>query len=297
MEGTVGNSNVLVDLEPYLKPNAGVQIFNGLAVAPIDFKNPYTRANAVYFDNHAWASEYFRACHRDRTFKERWHSAIGSWNDKVVVDIGCGPGNLFATLGGKPKTLIGVDVSKVALGMAREIGYVPLQADAHNLPLVSAFADIVALNATLHHCHEMATVLGEAARLVRPGGVLICDHDPQLTAWNWRGLGMLLYKIRLPLYRLFQGHVWEEQRHRMASETHHRPGHGVTPALFVSNLEPVNFDVKLYPHNNSSGAETFDLVMGRSKFKYRMGQILSGIDPDSIEGALSLMCIAVRGHG
>jgi hypothetical protein len=54
--------------------------------------------------------------------------------------------------------------------------------------------------------------------------------------------------------------------------------------------------VKLYPHNNSSGAETFDLVMGRSKFKYRMGQILSGIDPDSTEGALALMCIAVRGH-
>ena len=82
----------------------------------------------------------------------------------------------------------------------------------------------------------------------------------------------------------------------MASETHHRPGHGVTPALFISILEPLNFDVKLYPHNNSSGAETFDSVMGRSKFKYRMGQILSGIDPDSTEGALSLMCIAVRGH-
>jgi hypothetical protein len=37
--------------------------------------------------------------------------------------------------------------------------------------------------------------------------------------------------------------------------------------------------------------------MGRSKLKYRIGQILSGIDPDSIEGAFSLMCIAVRGHG
>jgi len=69
---------------------------NGLAVAPIDFKNTYTRANAVYFDNHVWASEYFRACHRDDTFKDLWQAAIGSWNDKVIVDIGCGPGNLFA---------------------------------------------------------------------------------------------------------------------------------------------------------------------------------------------------------
>jgi hypothetical protein len=71
----VGNSE---DLAPYLKPDAGVQILNGLAVAPIDFKNAYTRANAVYFDNHVWASEYFRACHRDDTFKDRWQAAIGS---------------------------------------------------------------------------------------------------------------------------------------------------------------------------------------------------------------------------
>jgi SAM-dependent methyltransferase len=293
----VAASDVLENLAPYLKPDAGVQILNGLAVAPIDFNNPYTRANAAYFDNHEWASIYFHACHRDDAFKDRWRSATGSWNGRVIVDIGCGPGNLLATLGGKPKALIGVDVSKGALTMAKEIGYTPLQADAHNLPLASEFADIVALNATLHHCDAMPTVLAEAARLVRPGGVLICDHDPQLTAWNWRGLGMLLYKIRLPLYRLAQGHAFEEQRQRMESETHHRPGHGVTPDFFLSNLKSLNFDVKLYPHNNSTGAETLDSVMGRSSFKYRLGQRLSGIDPDSPEGALSLMCVAVRRGG
>ena len=172
----------------------------------------------------------------------------------------------------------------------------PLQADAHDLPLSSAFADIVALNATLHHCDSMEMALSEAARLVRPGGILVCDHDPQLTAWDWSGLGMLLYKVRLPLYRLLQGHSREEQRQRLASETHHRPGHGVTPSLFRSILDPLNFDVKLYPHNNSAGAEALESVMGRSKLKYRVGQILSGIDPNSTEGALSLMCIEVRGQ-
>lgn len=39
----------------------------------------------------------------------------------------------------------------------------------------------------------MNKVLVEAARLVRPGGLLISDHDPQRSAWNWKGLGMLLY--------------------------------------------------------------------------------------------------------
>jgi SAM-dependent methyltransferase len=229
----MGEYDLRQTLKPYLKANADVRISDGLAAAPVDLDNPYARANAVYFDNEAWASDYFHACHRDEAFKDRWLKAIGSWTDKVVVDIGCGPGNLFATLGGKPRALIGVDISRGALGMAKKIGYTPLQADAHDLPLASGFADIVALNATLHHCDRMETVLGEAARLVRPAGTLICDHDPQLSAWDWRGPGMILYKIRLPFYRLFFGHVWEEQRHRLASETHHRPGHGVTPALLA----------------------------------------------------------------
>jgi SAM-dependent methyltransferase len=287
-------SGSVEELRPYLKSTADIKIVNGIAVAPGDYANPHTQANAAYFDNAEWAAIYFNACHRDNAFRDRWHTAIGSWDDKVVVDVGCGPGNLFATLGGKPKALIGVDVSPVALRMAKDLGYTPLLADAHDLPFVSGFADIVALNATLHHCTAMAPVLAEAARLVRPGGVLICDHDPQLTAWDWRGPAMLLYRMRLPLYRLFQGHAWDEQKHRMASEIHHRPGRGVTPALFRLNLKRLNFEVKLYPHNNEAGAETFDSIMGRSRLKYRIGQRLSGINPNSIKGALSLMCIAVR---
>jgi SAM-dependent methyltransferase len=283
--------NRLEILKPYLKPDARVHDHNGLAGVPFACGSAHIAANAIYFDNPVWAKDYFDACHRDENFRRRWQ-AIGGWNDKIVVDIGCGPGNLFATLGGKPRALIGIDVSRGALQMARALGYAPLLADAHDLPLVSAFADVVALNATLHHCSDMAAVLVEAARLVRPGGVLICDHDPQLTAWNWRGLGMLLYRMRLPLYRAFRGDARDEQRQRMASEVHHRPGHGVTPELFRSVLEPLDFDVRLYPHNNSVGAEAFKSMRGRAPFKYRFGQLLSGIDPDSAEGALSLMCIA-----
>jgi len=44
--------------------------------------------------------------------------------------------------------------------------------DAHNLPLPPAVADIVILNATIHHCEHMARVIEEAGRLVAPGGLL-----------------------------------------------------------------------------------------------------------------------------
>lgn len=281
-------------LTAYLKPQSGTHMENGLAVAPIDFRNRYTRANAEYYDRRVWAEGYIQSCHRDDAFKERWQRAIGTLDGKIVADIGCGPGNVFATLGGKPKVLIGVDVSRGSLGMAEKTGYTPLQADAHNIPLTSGFADLVVVNATLHHCDDMAKVLGEAARLVRPGGMLVSDHDPQLTAWNWRGLGKLLYSIRMPFYRLFLHHSYEEQIYRMASETHHRPGDGVTPELYRSILKPLGFNVDVYPHNTNVGGEVFESTMGRAGLKYRIGQRLSGIDPNSANGALALMCVAVR---
>jgi len=283
-------------LEAFLKPESHVHMVDGVAVVSIDFRNRHTRANAEYYDHRAWAEGYFRACHRDDAFKDRWRHAVGSLDDKIVVDIGCGPGNVFATLGGTPKVLIGVDVSRGSLQMAKKNGYTPLQADGHDLPLISAFADLVVVNATLHHCDDMAKVLKEAARLVRPGGQLVCDHDPQLSAWNWRGIGKLFYNIRLPLYRLFLHHSYEEQIYRMKSETHHRPGHGLTPEFYASILEPLGFDVRVYPHNANVGREVFDRTMGRADLKYRIGQRLSGIDPNSPKGALTLMCVAVRNH-
>ena len=65
--------------------------------------------------------------------------------------------------------------------MAQKIGYMPVLADAQYLPFVSGFADIVTLNAALHHCDDMVQALTEAARLVCPGGLLITDHDPQIS--------------------------------------------------------------------------------------------------------------------
>ena len=80
---------------------------------------------------------YFDYVHRDASFRDRWTAALGDVTDKVVVEIGCGPGNVFATLRVKPKALIGIDVAAGALEQARTIGYEPLLADAHDLPLSS----------------------------------------------------------------------------------------------------------------------------------------------------------------
>ncbi|MEH2458733.1 class I SAM-dependent methyltransferase [Nostoc sp.] len=285
-------------LKPYIAADFRVDLDKqDILNFPIPTSSPAIKANSYYFGHPEWAKNYFLHCHRDEVFKSCWQAATGTWDQKIVVDIGCGPGNLYATLGGKPQLLIGVDVSDGALSMAQRLGYIPVKADAHQLPFISNFADLVLLNATLHHCDYMDIVLEEAARLVRPGGILITDHDPQLTAWNFQGLGLWLWNLRYWLYRLIKrgGHTSAaEQTWGLASEVHHRPGDGVTPELYYKILEPLGFSVKVYPHNHTVGAEVLQGNYGESDKKYRLAQLWSGINPNSPQAALSLMCVATR---
>ncbi len=265
------------------------------------------RANADFFGNELYRDKYLKTENCSQAFGERWQAAIrqsrryanGSWDDKIAIDIGCGPGNLYATIGGTPQILIGVDISRGALEQAMQLGYTPLLADAHALPLVDNCADIVTLNAVLHHCDDMVKVLSEAARLVRPGGVLITDEDPQQTAWHHKGVGLLVHEARrqFPMYwlpgRASLYRSKQERELRLATEIHnHKPGDGVTLELYRDTLVPLGFEIELYPHNHGVGAELFVGDYGRSSFKYTVAQMLSGINPNSLEAAQSVMCIA-----
>lgn len=264
---------------------------------PVHTLSEGLQANAYYFNHPEWAEEYLTYCHRSESFRNRWQAALGDLTGKVVVDIGCGPGNIFATLQSTPKLLIGVDVAPKSLELAQQVGYLPVLADATALPFVSGFADVVVLNAALHHCDDMGAMLAEAARLVKPGGLLVTDHDPQRSAWDYKGLAKLLWNGRLILYKLM-GHGFHktgsQQQWALACEIHHKPGHGVTHELFRDTLQPLGFDVAVYPHNHELGAEVLQGQLGKAETKYRWGNLLSGRNPNANASALSLMCVARR---
>lgn len=287
-------------MKHYLKPNTATLEKDDCLHTEIANYTKEISANAYYFNNEEWANEYFEHCHRTDSFKERWETAVGSLDGKTVVDIGCGPGNIFATLGGKPKELIGVDVSIGSLGMAGKLGYATLLADAHDLPFQSGFADIVVLNATLHHCKDMRKVLEESARLVKPGGLLVTDHDPQLTSMNFRGPGKFLWNSRVYLYRVFGKGFHKSRRQQywaLKSEVHHRAGDGVSATFFKDTLHSMGFNVHIFAHNNESGAEVFQGKKGNPNLKFTVAQLLSGQNPFASKSALSLMCVAQKEIG
>ena len=289
----------------YLKPETILEHnSDGIFIVSIASMTPGMEANSWFFSHPEWGPRYFESENHRSRIGERWRAATGSWDAKVVVDLGCGPGNLFRCVDGHPKLLIGVDISEGALLNARDLGYTPLLSDVHNTPLMSGFADLVTANATLHHVDDMAAVLAEAARLVKPGGLLVTDEDPLKHDHQFSILGSFLRRVRsfIPIARVsnqprrsWKYRSFSQQACRRKTELHNRfLGDGITREMYLNVLEPMGFNVKLYPHGHVAKADVIKGSRGSNTTFVRMVQRASGIDPDKDDSQLSIMCVATR---
>jgi SAM-dependent methyltransferase len=96
----------------------------------------------------------------------------------VVVDVGCGDGSLVRHLARRGARAVGVEIGREPLARAR--AHEPVggeryeEGGAQALPLDDASADVVVFANSLHHVpgELLDTALGEAARVLRPGGML-----------------------------------------------------------------------------------------------------------------------------
>ncbi|MET7502130.1 class I SAM-dependent methyltransferase [Streptomyces microflavus] len=96
----------------------------------------------------------------------------------TVLDIACGTGIVTGRLLRPGRTVVGVDRSPGMLGLAG--GRVPggvVRGDATRLPFASDAVDAVVIVWLLHLLPHPEPVLAEAARVLRPGGVLITTVD------------------------------------------------------------------------------------------------------------------------
>jgi SAM-dependent methyltransferase len=87
---------------------------------------------------------------------------------------------LAPLLAGRARTVVGMDVSEEVLRGVAVTTLRRLAADARRLPFPDACFDRVVSNSTLDHfgsVGELATALGEIARVLRPGGELLLTLD------------------------------------------------------------------------------------------------------------------------
>lgn len=94
-----------------------------------------------------------------------------------LADIAVGTGLLAreaVALTGDRAAVIGIDISEAMLAIAhKNLGIPLIQATAEAIPLAAATVDFVTMGYALRHVADLEMALGEAIRILRPGGVIV----------------------------------------------------------------------------------------------------------------------------
>jgi SAM-dependent methyltransferase len=106
----------------------------------------------------------------------------------LVLEVGCGTGELAGALAAAGLRVVGLDPSAGMLDVFRRRGGRRLvQGDGAALPVRHDSVDLAVTVATLHHvaaAEAVRATLAEMVRVVRPGGaVLVWDHNPLNPYW------------------------------------------------------------------------------------------------------------------
>jgi malonyl-CoA O-methyltransferase len=91
----------------------------------------------------------------------------------TALDAGCGSGRYLRTLRERGARAIGVDLSAAMLARAREESPRLLRADICALPIDAMAVDVVVCALALGDVVHLELALGELARVLRPGGVVV----------------------------------------------------------------------------------------------------------------------------
>jgi ubiquinone/menaquinone biosynthesis C-methylase UbiE/DNA-binding transcriptional ArsR family regulator len=112
--------------------------------------------------------------------------AAGDGPYRRLIDLGTGAGRMLTLLGPRSAHAIGLDLSQQMLNIARahtaEAGLEGVElrhGDIHATGLPTGTADRVVIHRVLHYLGDPAGAVGEAARLLSPGGrLMIVDFAP-----------------------------------------------------------------------------------------------------------------------
>ena len=127
-----------------------------------------------------------------------WSRALGLLMPPLkVADLGCGEGYLTMEAARWATRVIAVDKSAVVLQRAKALGrrrrvsnVIWKKGELEKLPMADASVDVAMLSQALHHAHDPARAVAEAARVTVPGGrVLLLDLRAHEEEWVLSKLG------------------------------------------------------------------------------------------------------------
>jgi ubiquinone/menaquinone biosynthesis C-methylase UbiE/DNA-binding transcriptional ArsR family regulator len=136
---------------------------------------------AAYFRENAVQWHRIRSLYIDEREVEAALSEIIAGRDPHdLLDIGTGTGRMLEILGPRVVHALGIDQSREMLAVARVnlekaglANSIVRLGDMYQLPLADGSFDAVVIHQVLHYADRPEAAIAEAARVLRPGGVLV----------------------------------------------------------------------------------------------------------------------------
>jgi ubiquinone/menaquinone biosynthesis C-methylase UbiE len=171
-----GLGQMLVDLIPEDDPTLSLDLSRLERI-----KEERSRRAEDYFRRNAGSWEEIRGLYiDDKRIDETLNGMIRERQVDDLLDIGTGTGRVLRIAGDHAGSAIGIDNSRDMLAIARanldQDGLRNCQvrhADMYRLPFTDDRFDLITANMLVHYADEPETLIGEAARVLRPGGRLI----------------------------------------------------------------------------------------------------------------------------
>ncbi len=174
----------------------------------------------------------------------------------VLLDVCCGTGNVMDKARPYFQHILGVDISLNMLRLAQKKGLPVLAADAFNLPLREESVDCVTAFSALHHLYDYSSVIKDMARVLKPGGTLYTDWDPNRKArsgWLFPAV-VAAWKM---MSRLGTEKGSTETGFQSMAEFHHFSETGINSALIEETLRAEGFrQARLIYHPNPASFDS-----------------------------------------
>lgn len=162
-------------------------------------KNEIELQSVNKFNYSSYSGDYqYTALHNGSFFQRFWHSGkleavnnLINFNDgEVILDFGCGSGNLCFFLSKKCNTIFGLDAKSDAIDFANKIKKEKkyencnfLFNESSKLPFYNEYFDKVFLLDVIEHIENPRSILKEIKRVLKNDGVLVTITPNYASVW------------------------------------------------------------------------------------------------------------------